>query len=126
MRSEVGERSFDVIAQARSWLEYAPWVPFWAGDTIGGLWLAFKLLAVAGQPGHYCIGQASVMQKLVEGELVLDADRRPGTIPWETETYQVRDGAAVVEYRGETIREPIRDRAWKLANLWHSAGRIRV
>jgi crotonobetainyl-CoA:carnitine CoA-transferase CaiB-like acyl-CoA transferase len=42
MRSEAGDRSFDIIAQARSWMEYAPWVPFWAGDTVGGLWLAFR------------------------------------------------------------------------------------
>jgi len=46
MRSESGDRSFDLIAQARSWMEFAPWVPFWAGDTIGGLWLAFKAMTV--------------------------------------------------------------------------------
>lgn len=126
MRSEAGDRSFDLIAQARSWMEYAPWVPFWAGDTIGGLWLAFKALASIGHPGHYVLGQASVMQKLVEGELLVDAERQPGCIPWESETYGVEGGVAVVAYKGEIYREPVRDRAWKLANLWHEGGRIRI
>jgi hypothetical protein len=127
MRAEVGDRSFDLIAQARSWMEYAPWVPFWAGDTIGGLWLAFKALA-ATEPGHYVLGQASVLQKLVEGELLLDVDRVPGVIPWEVEPYRfdAKDGQAVVAYKGQTYREPVRDRAWKLAHLWHDQGRIRI
>jgi hypothetical protein len=33
---------------------------------------------------------------------------------------------AVVEYKGERIEEPIRARDWKLANLWHVRGRMRV
>jgi hypothetical protein len=120
-----GDRSFDLIAQARSWMEYAPWVPFWAGDTIGGLWLAFKALAVS-EPGHYAVEQAGCMQKLVEGELCIDAPREPGRIPWETETYRFdpERREAVVEYKGETVREPVRDRAWKLAHLRHRDGRI--
>ncbi len=125
MRSESGDRSFDLIAQARSWMEYAPWVPFWAGDTIGGLWLAFKALAAPG-PGHYVLGQASCMQKLVEGELVIDVERDGKTIPWENEPYRFEDGEAVVQYKGDTYREPVRDRAWKLANLWHDQGRMRI
>lgn len=128
MRSEAGDRSFDLIAQARSWMEYADWVPFWVGDTAGGLWLAFKALAAtaARAHGHHALGQASVMQKLVEGELVVDAERSRGAIPWETETYRAEDGHAVVAYKGEVYREPTRDRAWKLANLWHRDGRITV
>jgi crotonobetainyl-CoA:carnitine CoA-transferase CaiB-like acyl-CoA transferase len=130
MRSEAGDRSFDLLAQARSWMgEGAPWVPFWAGDTVGGLWMAFKALAMhsAGRPGHYVLGQASCMQKLVEGELVLEAERAPGgPVPWETEPYRFEAGEAVVQYKGTTYREPVRDRAWKLANLWHDGGRIRV
>ena len=125
MRSEVGDRSFDIIAQARSWLEYAPWVPFWAGDTIGGLWLAFKALADRA-PGHFVLGQASCMQKLVEGELVVERPPADGRIPWEVDPYRVEDGEAVVEYKGTTYREPIRDRSWKLDHLWHDEGRIRI
>jgi hypothetical protein len=126
MRSEVGDRSFDIIAQARSWLEYAPWVPFWAGDTIGGLWLAFKALA-SGKPGHYILGQASCMQKLVEGELAVDRPAAEmGRIPWEVDPYRVEGGQAVVEYKGTTYREPIRDRLWKLEHLWHQDGRITI
>jgi hypothetical protein len=124
MRSEVGDRSFDLIAQARSWMEYAPWVPFWAGDTIGGLWLAFKATA-SPEPGHHVLGQASCMQKLVEGELVVPRPPcEPGCIPWEVEPYRFEDGHAVVQYKGQTYREPVRDRAWKLANLRHEGGRI--
>jgi hypothetical protein len=126
MRDELDDHSFDVIAQARSWLEYAPWCPFWAGDTIGGLWLAFKALADT-EPGHYILGQASCMQKMVEGELIVDRPAAaPGTIPWEVEPYRIEDGAAVVQYKGKTYREPIRDRSWKLRNLWHQDGRIRI
>jgi crotonobetainyl-CoA:carnitine CoA-transferase CaiB-like acyl-CoA transferase len=127
MRSDVGDRSFDLLAQARSWMEYAPWVPFWAGDTIGGLWLAFKALAMyaASSPGHYTLAQASCMQKLVEGELIVERPaHEPGSIPWETEPYRFHDGNAVVQYKGDTYREPVRDRAWKLANLRHSGGRM--
>ncbi len=125
MRSEVGDRSFDILAQARSWMEYAPWVPFWAGDTIGGLWLAFKALADR-TPGHFTLGQASVMQKLVEGELVLDRPPFDGRIPWETEPYRFEEGHAVVEYKGRTYREPVRDMAWKLTHLRHRDGRITI
>jgi hypothetical protein len=129
MRDEMGGRSFDLIAQARSWMEYGDWVPFWAGDTTGGLWLAFKALAVR-EPGHYVLGQASCMQKLVEGELLeslAHSGRRDG-IPWEVDPYRYDPamGGAVVQYRGEIAVEPIRDRAWKLANLWHDSGRIRI
>jgi hypothetical protein len=125
MRSEAGDRSFDIIAQARSWLEYAPWVPFWAGDTIGGLWLAFKALADR-TPGHFTLGQASCMQKLVEGELVIERPPADGRIPWEVDPYRVEGGEAIVEYKGTTYREPIRDRAWKLEHLRHDGGRIIV
>jgi hypothetical protein len=125
LRSEQGDRSFDLIAQARSWMEYAPWVPFWAGDTIAGLWLAFKALA-AREPGHYPIGQASCMQKLVEGELIIDVAREPGVVPWEVETYRAEGGHAAVTYKGTDYREPVRDRAWKWAHLWHRDGRITI
>lgn len=128
VRSEVPGRCFDVVAQARSWMEYAPWVPFYVGDTAAGLWAAFKALAMhaAGRPGHYPIGQASVMQKLVEGELLVDVERRPGVVPWDRDAYGFSGGLARVDYKGEQVREPVRDRGWKLAHLWHDGGRIRV
>lgn len=128
MRDEMGERSFDLIAQARSWFEYSPWVPFWVGDTSGGLWLAFKALNafLAGNPGHFVLGQASCMQKLVEGELVIDVEREGGKVPWEVNPYYARKGEAVVHYKGTTYREQTRDRSWKLANLWHDGGRIKI
>lgn len=131
MRSELPGRSFDLIAQARSWLEYTrEQVPFWVGDTSGGLWLAFKALAMhaAGRPGHYTLGQASCMQKLVEGELFdwADLPRRPGAIPWETDRYGVEGGEAVVEYKGDVQREPVRRRDWKREHLRHVGGRITV
>jgi hypothetical protein len=130
MRSEVGERSFDLIAQARSIREYGTHVPFCLGDTVGGLWMAFKAFAmhVAGKPGHYVLGQASVLQKLVEGEFLVE---RPdplhgNVVPWDPDPYFMTTRAAVVEYKGERMEEPIRSREWKLANLWHVRGRMRV
>jgi hypothetical protein len=130
MRSEVGERSFDLIAQARSIREYGPHVPFWLGDTAGGLWMAFKALAMylAGKPGHYVLGQASVLQKLVEGELLVERpEPLPGNVvPWDPDPYFMTESKAVVKYKGERIDEPIRSRGWKLANLWHVSGRIKV
>ena len=125
MRDELGGRSFDLIAQARSWLEYAPWVPFWVGDTCAGLWMAFKAMA-SSEPGYFQLGQASCMQKLVEGELILERPDTPGRVPWETEPYHVDDSEAIVQYKGQTQREPIRSREWKLAHLWHESGRIRI
>lgn len=128
MRSDTdlhGARSFDVVAQARSWMEYSPWVPFYAGDTTGGLWMAFKALASAAS-GHHVLHQASLMQKLVEGELVVDGGDRSGGPPWDDPgDYNGHDGATV-RFRGTDIHEPIRDRAWKLKHLDHHAGRIRV
>jgi crotonobetainyl-CoA:carnitine CoA-transferase CaiB-like acyl-CoA transferase len=129
MRPDVGDRSFDILAQARSWMEYAPWAPFWAGDTIGGLWVAFKALAMhsAGRPGHYEIFQATCMQKLVEGELVVDRPACPaGTIPWEVEPYRFEGGHATVRYKGDEYREPIRDRDWKIEHLRHREGRMTI
>ena len=132
MRAEVGDRSFDLIAQARSTMEVAPHAPFWLGDTAGGLWAAFKALAMYAdrRPGHYVLGQASCLQKLVEGELMVE---RPeplagNVVPWDPDAYY-HDTAANevrVDYKGASLREPVRDRAWKLAHLWHDGGRIRI
>ncbi len=129
LRSEVGEVSFDMLAQCRSWLEYGPYLPFYIGDTAAGLWLAFKSLAVYGKRriGHFCVGQSSCMQKLVEGELLL-APEREGRTPWDSEDYyfdeQAREG--VVSFKGRMYREPVRNHAWKRQHLWHDHGRIRI
>lgn len=125
LRSEVDGRSFDIIAQARSWMEYTPHVPFYVGDTVGGLFLAFK--TAAAQPGHHVIGHASCLQKLVEGELAFDVPRRPGeNVWWDEEVYRPVPGGVQAEFKGEVLEEPVRDRAWKLAHLFHDDGRIRV
>jgi crotonobetainyl-CoA:carnitine CoA-transferase CaiB-like acyl-CoA transferase len=130
LRSEVGERSFDIVAQARAWFEYTPWVPFYIGDTAPGALLAFKALAMhaQGKPGHYVLGQASCLQKLVEGELQVEAPFRDGSTRWDPpSTYFATRVSAHVVYRGEAIEEPLRGRLWKLQHLWHDGqGRIRL
>ncbi len=64
-------------------------------------------------------GQASCLQKLVEGELCVERpEPLPGNVvPWDTDPYRMCDGAAVVEYKGDQTEEPIRSREWKLENL---------
>jgi len=126
LRAEVGEVSFDLLAQARSIMDFCPWVPFYLGDTAAGLFMAFKALA-AHEPGHYVLGHASCLQKLVEGEMVVDVERVPGRTPWDpTGTYGVRDGVASLTYKGELLEETPRDRAWRWEHLWHEQGRIRL
>jgi len=126
MRADVGERSFDAIAQARAWMEHGPYVPFYVGDTAGGLWAAFKLLAARGRPGHHPIYQATCLAKLVEGELMVD-EPRVGMPPWDEPGTYGADGDGVrVEYRDEVLLEPVRDRAWKLEHLRHNGGRLVV
>jgi hypothetical protein len=123
IRSEVGEVSFDLLAQCRSWMEYAEWTPFYIGDTAAGLWAAFKA-AAAHEAGHYVIGHASCMQKLVEGELQIDIKRKPFEVPWDTEAYYFDGDEAHIDYKGQHITETVKDREWKLKNLWHKDGRI--
>ena len=133
LRADVGDRSVDMVAQARSWLEYSPWIPFYLGDTCAGLWLAFKA-AACDRPGHYSIGQASCLQKLVEGELMIDVPRHPRwqpenhlkQHPLDPDTYYFDGdrGETAIDYRGHMMREPVRDRGWKLKHLWHQDGRI--
>jgi hypothetical protein len=127
MRSETkDETSFDILAQARSWMEYTSWAPFYVGDTTGGLWLAFKLLADS-EPGHFPIYHASVMQKMVEGELIHTPERKKNQTPWDKEgEYQADDKEATVIYKDKTYREEIRDTEWKRENLHHKDGRIIV
>lgn len=130
MRADVGERSFDVIAQARAWGDSLGLIPAYLGDTAGGLWLAFKALSAhAMNPGrHHVIYQAATLAKLVEGELVAPGGDRSNGSPWDAPgTYGPdEDGNARVVYRGETLLEPPRDDAWRLQNLRHSAGRFTV
>mgnify|MGYP003632588923 CR=1 FL=1 len=131
MRSELPGRSFDVVAQARATLSHSPWIPFWIADTSAGLWMAFKILnmILGGRFQHSTLGQASCLAKLVEGELKVDRPphRERGSLsnPYEVETYFGDPiHGACVEFRDETIHEPVRDHAWRLENLWHQDGRI--
>lgn len=124
VRDDLDDRSFDVIAQARSWMEYGPWMPFYLGDTTTGLFLAFKALASLGKWNHHILYQSSCLQKLVEGELIIDVERDGKHIPWDRDLYTgLVDGADVV-YKGDRYHEPVRDRAWKLDHLHHVKGRI--
>jgi hypothetical protein len=133
IRSDVadhGGRSFDVIAQARAWGDRAPWVPFYIGDTTAGLWAAFKALSVVelGQVGHHVVFQATSLAKLVEGEDVIEVERRKaGPTPWDPDLYEMGAGGAAVAYREATVFEPRRDREWRLAHLHHNGdGRYRI
>lgn len=123
LRADDDGRSFDVIAQARAWGDIGH-LPFYIGDTAAGLWLAFK--ALAAEPGHHVIRQAACLAKLVEGELVVPADR-DGSIPWDDPAdyrFDAERGEAVVQFKGETIVEPARGAEWRAANLRHEAGRF--
>lgn len=126
MRDDFDGRSFDAIAQARAWMDHAPYLPFYLGDTAAGLWLAFK--AATAPVGHHVLRQAAVLAKLVEGELVVDVQRGGDTPPWdEPGTYGAdRQTGAVVNFRGERITEPVRDAAWRKRHLRHDGGRIIV
>lgn len=125
MRSEVGEVSFDALAQARAWLSFAPWMPFYIGDTAGGLFVAFKAVADRA-PGHFVLGHASCLTKLVEGEMVVKTERQNGRTPWDIEQYGAGPLGAVVDYRNERYSEPVRDDAWREQHLFHTGGRIKV
>lgn len=121
LRADDNQRSFDVIAQARAWGNYGN-LPFYIGDTAAGLWLAFK--ALAAPKGHHIIYQATVLAKLVEGELV--APKNLNT-PWdEPGTFGTYAQTAIVVYKGETITEPARDNEWRRNNLPNIDGRFTV
>ncbi|MBY0562449.1 CoA transferase [Hyphomicrobium sp.] len=122
------EISFDVKAQARATMHLAGWIPFYIGDTSAGLWLAFKAVAER-KAGHFVVGHAACLAKLVEGELIVD---RPGhrsatdgkSVPWDVETYYGDAEGAHVLFKGQTITEPVRDRAWQLAHIANKNGRV--
>jgi hypothetical protein len=125
-RPQVGERSFDVIAQAQAWAGVAPWVPFYIGDTLGGLWVAYKLVSMLalGKTGRVVIRHADCLAKMVEGELTLP--RPSGPVPWDIEVYRLGEQGAEVEYRGNIVKEPLRDDAWRREHLTTVSGRIVV
>lgn len=131
LRDEFDGRSFDVVAQARAWGDHSPALPFYLGDTAAGLFLAFKA-SNADRGWHSVIRQASCLAKLVEGELAVPIERKGGQTPWdEPGTYGMRSTetgpVAQVDYRGETIREPIRDARWRWEHLDHNGkGRINI
>jgi hypothetical protein len=124
MRDDFDGRSFDAIAQARAWGDHLGYLPAYLGDTTGGLWLAYKLLAAP--PGHHVLRQAACLAKLVEGELAVTEDRTGRTEPpWDKPGTYGADGEGTrVLYRGEEVREPFRDNRWRRENLHHRAGRF--
>ncbi len=82
----------------------------------------------AGRQGYYVLGQASCLQKLVEGELQVERpEPLPGNVvPWDCDPYRMCDGAAVVDFKGDRLEDRILSREWKLVNLWSTNGRMRV
>lgn len=125
IRSDIGGRSFDLLAQARSVANFCGHIPFYIGDTGAGLWAAHAATSAI-ESGHYVVGQASALAKLVEGDLPDQKCRSFGdTIPWINDEYRIEGDHAIVEFKGEIIREPIRDYAWKRENLWHENGVVK-
>jgi hypothetical protein len=127
VRDELGGRSFDVIAQARAFGDFADRVPFYIGDTAVGLWAAFKLLS-SGEPGFSPIYQSSALFKLVEGEMVVTTNAKRKRIAaskdfWDDNYGMLADSAELI-YRGESISEPIRNHDWRWEHLHHMNGRI--
>lgn len=113
LRSETGEPMFDVLAQAQAWGDKGH-LPFYAGDTIAGLWLAFKLLNLK-QGEHAVVYQSTALAKLVEGNL---------QVPWQLwddygTYYTAQDGSGVVVFKDETYVEPARNDAWRAEHLIH-------
>lgn len=131
LRDDFDGRGFDAIAQARAWGDHIGYLPVYLGDTGGGLWLAFKALAMYAngeRSEHFVIRQAACLAKLVEGEL-LEVERDGYTPPWdEPGTYGLApEGYATeVHYRGEIIKEPFRSAQWRRENLKHENGRLIV
>lgn len=133
LRDDFDGRGFDAVAQARAWGDHVGYVPTYIGDTSAGLWLAFKALSMAqqGETGHRVLHQGACLAKLIEGEGVVTPSRPRSranrwTPPWdEPGTYGRETGASywepgtVVQFKGETIREPFRDEAWRRAHLRH-------
>ncbi|MCK6683896.1 MAG: CoA transferase [Thermoanaerobaculia bacterium] len=120
MEAEVdGGRSFDAVAQAQALGGISPPIPFYIGDTAGGLWLAFKALA-SPEHGHFRLFQASCLAKLVEGELMVPRQA------WDRSLYRLDAEGAAVEFRGEVVREPLRDTEWRRLNLRHREGRLQI
>ena len=126
LRDDLGGRSFDIIAQARAWGDHAGYIPFYVGDTASGLWVAFKVLAAP--HGHYVIGQATCLAKLVEGELVVPATRNGQSAPFEMASGVYGpdgDGVSAI-YPGGLLHEPYRDDTWRREHLPNRNGRYLV
>jgi hypothetical protein len=83
----------------------------------------------ASPPGHHVVRQAAALAKLVEGELVVEADRYGKRTLWDQPgTYGENEAGMGVEvhYRGEVVSERFRDDEWRRRNLRHVDGRYVV
>ncbi len=120
------ERSFDIIAQAQAWGDFAGMLRCYVGDTIAGLWAAYVVLAHVGRHVYVEIPHAAALVRLVEGELMspLAERRQCERRGFDGDVYDADDAGAVVVYRGREYREPYRDLAWRRAHLPHVDGRI--
>ena len=128
MRDDMGDRSFDAVAQARAWGDFIGYLPFYIGDTTGGLWLAFKALSehAKGRSGHSIIYQATCLAKLVEGELRFpNLARDSKQTPWDLPgSYGSTPNGVLVQYKNEIIEEPFRDQEWRRKNLKNNNGKF--
>lgn len=120
LRDDFDGRSFDAVAQARAWGDHVGYIPTYIGDTTAGLWMAFK--AATASQGHHILRQAACLAKLVEGELVVTADRDGAVPPWDERGTYGPDGMGVsVLFKGEWVREPYRNQEWRRQHLDHDA-----
>ncbi|RLB66801.1 MAG: hypothetical protein DRH08_05275 [Deltaproteobacteria bacterium] len=112
------DKSFDAFAQAQIFGSFDFYAPFYIGDTVAGLFAAF--LATSGSEKLHIVGQAEALQKIIEGELIVD---KP-IDGWDKTIYELGKKGAQVEYRGEIHTQSIWDKQDKLDNLNHKDGRI--
>lgn len=118
IEDELQHRSFDVVAQARAWAwTRTDWIRFYIGDTIAGLWAAYSACCSV-QSGHFVVGHATSLAKMIELELQ-DVDRHADRTSHDRETYTMTEDGALVDYKDERIFEPKRTREWCLQNLYH-------
>ena len=112
------KRGFDIFAQAQIFSELNFHAPFYIGDTVSGLFAAF--LAISTSREYSEVGQGEALQKIIEGELLVDKPLSG----WDIESYNMNNKEAKVFYRGKILRQRKWTRNDKLKNLNHNEGRI--